>query len=157
MSLTATTAAMVDRLNNQITLRGYQDANGVMRWASVLELNGAQIGTANPLPMMHAGNTGVDWTLNKPSSLPPSGYTSAKTVPVNAARIEIAVENQSTDSVVLVLDDGLGNNTRMVVLAPALSQPGQGGGWSSTSFKGRLQVCVPTANAATDIVHVSEY
>ena len=101
----------------------------------------------------HAGSPGTDFSVNKPT-LPPVGYTKIASVPARETRNQVAVQNQSTDTVLLVRSDGLGGNETLIVLSGAATAGAQGADWSSTTFKGQLDVYVPTANAGTDQVAI---
>jgi hypothetical protein len=101
--------------------------------------------TDTGLSISSAGSTGTAYNSTTAATVPLSGYTLISTVPVTSTRNVIEAQNQSTDLVQLVLDDGAGNNQVSIMLAAALSSGGQGGGWSSVTFKGRMRIYAPNS------------
>lgn len=113
------------------------------------------------------GTVGVDYSANKPS-LPVVANTQwvssglyaswylIKTVPANASRVNIEIQNTSGAQIAILRDDGTAANAAAPLNASVFSLSGgvgsgsQGGGWSSTTFRGRLQVY-----AASSAVFVS--
>jgi hypothetical protein len=83
-----------------------------------------------------AGSTGIDNSANQPALL----ANLLSTVNVNAARNSIEVQNQSADQIQVVLDDGTGANSSIILLASGIGANAQGGDWQSLTFKGRLRV-----------------
>jgi hypothetical protein len=91
-------------------------------------------------------NVGAAFTASGPYS----GYTLVKTLPALASRAYAEVDNLSTGQIVVIRDDGTAasatapSNASIIVLnpAPAVGQPG-GGGWTTTTFKGRIQIYGP--------------
>lgn len=79
-----------------------------------------------------------DYSAN-PGSV--AGLTLLATVPATASRVAVEVQNQSAGTITVVRDDGTGaaGTVSMILLAGA-GAGAQGGGWSSTTFKGRLLV-----------------
>jgi hypothetical protein len=102
-----------------------------------------------------AQSTVGDGSLNA-ESIPPSGFTCTAQLGVNYSRAIIEAQNRSTDAIKIILDDGAGNNATILSLAGAPSAGQAGQSWSDPYFKGRLRVCVPSANAGTDIVAVRQ-
>jgi hypothetical protein len=96
-----------------------------------------------------------DGSLNQ-ETIPPTGFTCTVALAVNYGRGIIEVQNRSTDAVRFILDDGAGGHATIMSLGAALAGGQDGGAWSDPFFMGRLQVCVPTANAATDTVAARE-
>lgn len=88
------------------------------------------------------GSTGQDFSANKPAFF----TTLLGTLPVNASRALGECQNQSANTLQVVLDDGLGNNISIGLLAPGGAGK-QGGSWWSNTFKGRVRVF---SNSGTD-------
>ena len=145
--------------------QGTQGSATVYTFHSVPEVSGLPVNAGNPmpvlvpgsvvvtatasLPVVSAGSTGTAYNSATAASIPISGYSLLLTIPVTAARNYVEVQNQSTDLVQVVRDDGAGNNQVSIMLASASVSGGQGGGWSSSTFKGRIRVY---ATNATDQV-----
>ncbi len=87
---------------------------------------------------------GLDYSAN-PAAVPLSGYVLIATIPA-FARHEVEVQNQSTDLIQLILDDGNGNNQTSFVLTAASAAGNQGGSWSDTVFLGRVLIYAPNAS-----------
>ena len=101
------------------------------------------------------GSTGYDRSANSPS-IPVvggpfssgiySGYALIATIAANSNRFNIEVNNNSGSQIVIVRDDGTAANGNAPVnasafpLAAGSGVGSQGGAWSSTTFKGRLQI-----------------
>ena len=102
------------------------------------------------------GSKGTDNSANKPA-IPLLGavfstgtyasYTNLLcTVPVNTTRANIEIVNTSGAQIVVVRDDGTAtngqalNNASVFAIGSGGAVGSQGGGWNSTTFKGRLQV-----------------
>lgn len=83
------------------------------------------------------GSVGTDYSANVPSL---AGLTLLSTVPVNASRNQIIVQNQSLDTLTLVQDNGSGGSPSYTILNPSFSAGAQGGAWSDNYFRGRLRV-----------------
>lgn len=94
---------------------------------------------SNPLPVRTPGGAGADHSPNRPS-LPPGGLTLLTTIDANAARNRIEVQNQDVAQLILVRDDGAGGNQTLIICDGAVATNAQGGGWSSTTFRGRLKI-----------------
>jgi hypothetical protein len=84
---------------------------------------------------------------------PFSAYILVGSVPANASRANIDIENIAGATVVVVRDDGTAAagsapvNASWFLLAGGGTGPSQGGSWSSTTFRGRIQLwmaSVPT-------------
>lgn len=102
------------------------------------------------------GTTGLDYSSGKPTlplvaanfaaSGPYASYYLIATVQANTARNCISVENTSNDQIAIIRDDGVAangataNNASVWSLAGATTIGGQGGSWSSNTFRGRIQV-----------------
>jgi hypothetical protein len=102
---------------------------------------GVAIGTAaNPIVsnVTVAGTTGTDYSANA-AAVPIAGLVLLATVPATPSRAYVEVQNQSAGQIQLVRDDGAGANQSSVLLASGGANA-QGGGWSSTTFKGRVRV-----------------
>ena len=105
------------------------------------------------------GSTGTDASLNRPAlpnigaafaaSGPYAGYALVGTVAANPARSYVEVDNSATGPILLLRDDGTAAagaapaNASLIPLQAAPQAGGRGDGWSSTTFKGRLQVYAP--------------
>lgn len=90
------------------------------------------------------GSANIDFSANA-AAIP--GTSPLVTIPVNPARADVEVQNQSTSQCQLVRDDGNGNSATSIILAPAGSAGGQGAGWSSTTFRGRVRVWCASSGA----------
>lgn len=106
------------------------------------------------------GSAGIDYSTNKPA-LPVlganltglyAGYLLVATVPPLASRSEVEINNTSGGSIVVVLDDGAAATGAALSNASLFTLNGDtvgftGGSWSSSYFKGRLQVFSSDTNA----------
>jgi hypothetical protein len=90
-----------------------------------------------------AGSTGIDHSANA-VAVPYGTYVLLLTIAANQRRNFLEVQNQSTSQLQLVRDDGTGANQTSIFLSPAAASPGQGAGWSSDTFKGRIRVYGPS-------------
>jgi hypothetical protein len=88
--------------------------------------------------VVQAGSTGTDASANA-ATVPISGYSLLLTIAANPTRAYVEVQNQSAAQIQLVRDDGTGANQSSVLLASGGANA-QGGGWLSTTFKGRVRV-----------------
>jgi len=109
------------------------------------------------------GSVGLDYSSGKPTlplvaanfaaSGPYASYALISTVQANAAINNISIENTSNTLIAVIRDDGtaangaVANNTSIFALAGASAIGGQGGSWSSNTFKGRIQVYCANATA----------
>ncbi len=114
------------------------------------------------------GSVGTDYSANKPTlpnvganfaaSGPYASYVLIATVPASATRNNVDIENTSGAQVVIVRDDGTAasgtapNNASVFALAGGAAVGAQGGSWSSTTFKGRLQIYAPSASAQVSVM-----
>jgi hypothetical protein len=110
-----------------------------------------------------AGSAGADYSANQPTlpvvganfaaSGPYASYVLIATVPASATRRNVDVENNSGAQIAIVRDDGTAAASAAPVNASVFALSGgailgaQGGAWSSTTFKGRLQIYAPSATA----------
>lgn len=110
------------------------------------------------------GSTGADYSANSPA-IPVVGsafasggascpsYVLLKTIPPSATRANVDVEDQSGGQVCVVRDDGTAAagsapvNASVVVLGGGAAAGAQGGSYTSTTFKGRLQIYAPSTSA----------
>lgn len=94
----------------------------------------------------------LDYSANV-ESLPPAGHTLLATVPAHSetARAQVEIQNRSTSVLRVVVESEDGTQTTVISLAAAAAQYGQGGGWTSTTEKGRVRVYGP---AGTETVAV---
>ena len=113
------------------------------------------------------GLTVFDYSSNKPtlpniganfaSSGPYSGYILISTVPASPSRIAIDVENISGSQIAILIDDGTASNGSAPANASVFSLGGggtvgsQGGSWTSSSERGRIQVFAPSSSAIVSI------
>ena len=82
----------------------------------------------------------ADYSANA-ATVPMSGLVLLATIPATASRASVEVQNQSAGTVQVVRDDGNGTSGTVSSIILAGSGAGlQGGGWSSTSFKGRVRI-----------------
>ena len=118
----------------------------------------------NPGHVRQAGTTGVDYSANKPSipnvgasfgsTGPYANYVLIATVPANAFRNTLDIENTSGAQIAIVRDDGgaaTGStpaNASVFALGPGSATVGaQGGSYVSQTFKGRAQIYAPSPTA----------
>lgn len=106
------------------------------------------IGAANPLPVKQQlwGSTGTDFSANA-ATVPISTYVLVATIPVNATRAAVEVQNQSAAQIQVVRDVGDGTQATSILLAPGTGANTQGGSWASATFKGRIRVYAPSSGA----------
>jgi hypothetical protein len=101
----------------------------------------AMIWQSGATQVQQSGSTGQDFSANAPAN----SANLLATVPVNALRNSIEVQNQSAEQIQVVLDDGAGNNVSRLLLAPGTGANTQGGDWQSFTFKGRVRIFGATA------------
>lgn len=85
---------------------------------------------------LQGGSTGMDYSANKPAL----AANLLSTAAVNSTRSSIEVQNQSANTLQVVLDDGAGANQAIILLAPGAGANSQGADWTSSTFRGRLRV-----------------
>ena len=91
-----------------------------------------------------------------------AGYVVVTTRAANPARANIDVENCTGGPIVVVRDDGTAAsgaapaNASVFALGGGVAPGAQGGAWSTTTFKGRLQIYAPTALTGGAFVTVME-
>jgi hypothetical protein len=133
--------------------------------AAVVSVQGVSGGT--PQPVTQGGTTGIDYSANKPAipvigaafaaSGPYASYVLITTVPALSTRNEIEVQNVSGAQIAVLLDDGTAASSAAPVNASLFSLGGgsasgaQGGAWSSTAFKGRVQVYALSSTAFVEV------
>lgn len=109
------------------------------------------------------GSTGLDFSANQPvlpgvgaafgASGPYANYVLVRTVPASASRAFVEIDNNSPGPVVVMRDDGTAAagaapvRASVFPLAAAAAAGQQGGAWSSTTFKGRLQIYAPAGTS----------
>lgn len=106
------------------------------------------------------GSTGMDYSVNRPTipavgqpftGAPWDQYVLLVAVPANADRANVSISNASGNAILVIRDDGAAVaghapvNASIIPLA-AGQVNGQGGYWSSTTFKGRVQVYGPAGS-----------
>jgi len=119
----------------------------------------------------NAGSTGRDYSAGAPAipnigaafgSGVYAGYVVVATRAANPARANIDVENATGAAIVVVRDDGTAANgaapanASIFPLAGGPTPGSQGGAWSTTTFKGRLQIYAPAALTGGAFVTVME-
>lgn len=82
------------------------------------------------------GSLGVDFSANKPVLL---GNLIA-TIPVNAMRAFFEAQNQDSNDMQIVMDDGAGANVSICIMAAASVAGAQGGGYTNAAHKGRVRI-----------------
>lgn len=102
-----------------------------------------------------SGTAGTDRSVNA-ATVPMAGYSLMATIGVNQRRNAVEVQNQSTDLLQMVRDDGAGAQQTTIMLVGAAVAGGQGGSWASNTFKGRIRVYAPTGNVAADQIGAYE-
>jgi hypothetical protein len=90
-----------------------------------------------------SGTDGVDFSVN-PATVPVAGWVLLLTIPPKRNRNFVEVQNQSTSVIQIVRIDATGTISTSIFAAGASATPGQGGGWSSDTFKGEIIVYGPT-------------
>jgi hypothetical protein len=85
-----------------------------------------------------AGTTGADYSASPPA-VPIAGFVLLASLPATPTRAYVEIQNQSAGPIQIVRDDGTGTNQSSLLLASGGANA-QGGGWSSTTFKGRVRV-----------------
>lgn len=128
----------------------------------------AALGLTNPMPVLPPASTGLDFSANQPTlpavgavfstTGPYANYVLIATVPASPTRANVDVENISGGQIVVVRDDGTAvsgaapNNASLFVLGGGTAAGAQGGSWSSTTFKGRLQIYAPSSSAIVAVM-----
>jgi hypothetical protein len=127
---------------------------------------------SDPSFIASAGSTGTDFSANKPAlpnvganfaaSGPYASYVLIRTVAANAARKVVEIANLTGAQIAVIRDDGTAAtaaapvNASVFALAGGVSAGEQGGGWSSATFRGRLQIYAPAALSGNAVVTVME-
>lgn len=81
----------------------------------------------------------ADFSAN-PATIPIATFVLLTTVPATPNRAFVEVQNQSAAMIQLVRDDGTGGNPTTILMASGGAAGTQGGGWSSSTFKGRVRI-----------------
>lgn len=118
------------------------------------------------------GTTGVDFSANAPSlpnvganfgaSGPYANYVLVKTIPANPFRVSVEVANLTGSSIAVIRDDGTAGSgaapthASIFALAGGAGPGQQGGGWTSSTFKGRLQLFTPAALTGSAFITTME-
>jgi len=101
------------------------DPSGVTSPVSLASLPALAAGSNEIGFVGPSSSNGVDYSTNAPSL---SGLTLLATIPASSTRLGYFIQNQSTSSLTVVMDDQAGSLTAtIVVLAGAASSGGQGG------------------------------
>ncbi len=148
----------------------YQSLAGIVSPGIVPESRpGQPYSPTNPLPVSLAavGSTGLDFSANPPAlplvgngfgaSGPYANYVLIRTIPASASRSNLDIENNSGTQIAILRDDGTAsigaaaNAASVFALAGGAGIGSQGGSWSTSSFKGRVQVFAPMATAQVAI------
>jgi hypothetical protein len=123
---------------------------------------------SRPVAVASAGSAGLDYSANKPA-LPNVGaafsaggpyadYVLIATIPASPSRNNVDIENISGAQIAVVRDDGTAasgtapNNASVFALGGGSAAGAQGGAWSSTTFKGRLQIYAPAPTAIVSVM-----
>lgn len=133
----------------------------------VAALKGLYALLTGTLKVTQAGSTGKDWSANKPAlpnigsnfgaTGPYANYALIATVPANASRNSIDIENNSGAQIAVLLDDGTAAsgtapaNASVFALGGGASAGAQGGSWVSQWEKGRVQIFAPSASAQVSV------
>ena len=104
--------------------------------------------------ILFAGSAGIDHSANA-VTYPPTGYSKIISIAANTSRAAIGVTNESADLVQIWRTSETGGQTMLPLNGAPASGYG-GGAYYSQTYKGSLEVWVPTANAATDVVAAYE-
>jgi len=144
-----TSMPVLDGAGNRRDIAQEEAASGIRTPRYAPEVGGKAVGSDNPLPVEFpdgvttkpAGGTGYDYSANGLTT--PAGILLA-TVPANDSRLHVEVQNQSAADVTLVRDDGANGQRSVIVLATGGAVGAQGGGWASSTFRGRVRVYGPT-------------
>lgn len=145
--VTVNTAISVAAMDVAIHPTGVQPISGAVNInAGTVEVGNvalnagtADVGTihvAGTADVQFGGSVGTDHSANAGAA----GGTQLTTVAVNPTRNGIGVQNQSAAQIMLVRDDGAGNNTTLLYLTGASAAGQQGADWYSQTFKGRLRI-----------------
>lgn len=118
--------------------------------------------------VLSAGTSGADFSANRPTlpnvgaafaaSGPYASYVLVATVPANANRANIDIENTSGAQIAVIRDDGTAAsaappaNASVFALAGGAAAGQQGGSWTSATFKGRLQIYALSAAAQVAVM-----
>jgi hypothetical protein len=105
--------------------------------------------------VLFAGSAGIDHSAN-PLTYPPAGHSIIKSVGANTSRALIGVQNQSADQIQVWRTGESGAMETLILLETGGAANTGGGAWTSQTFKGAIEIWVPTANAGTDQVSVYE-
>lgn len=118
--------------------------------------------------IVNNGSTGLDYSANKPTlptvgsafaaSGPYASYVLVATVPASSTRANVDIENDSGAQIAIVRDDGTAAGGAAPVNASVFPISGgaaagqQGGSWSSSTFRGRLQIYAPVSTVQVAVM-----
>ena len=154
------------QLNTGGSLTPYHVEDTTQRAALIAVLTAIEAASAAGI-----GGTGRDYSAGAPAipnigaafgSGVYAGYVVVATRAANPARANIDVENATGAAIVVVRDDGTAANgaapanASIFPLAGGPTPGSQGGAWSTTTFKGRLQIYAPAALTGGAFVTVME-
>lgn len=121
-----------------------------------------------PVSSTSTGSAGLDYSSNKPAlpnvgaafaaTGPYASYVLVATVPASATRNNVDVENISGAQIAVVRDDGTAttgsapNNASVFAIGGGIAAGAQGGGWTSQTFKGRLQIYALSSSAIVSVM-----
>ncbi|MBS1725037.1 MAG: hypothetical protein JSS66_19020 [Armatimonadetes bacterium] len=126
-------------------LRTVETLPAVGRAAMVASLPVTMASDQPSVGVLQAGSTGRDYSAN-PIAIPVVGSNVLLgTIPANAARACIEVQNQANAEIQMVRDDGAGNNQSSFLMLPYFSS--WRGSWRSQTFKGRLRIYGPAGSS----------
>ncbi|WP_146002717.1 hypothetical protein [Telmatospirillum siberiense] len=148
----------------------------IMVFTSILLVLSTEIALAAPSSKLQYATSaetgqnslGADYSTNQPalpnvganfsSSGPYANYILIATVPANSARTNIEIDNNSGSQIAVIRDDGTAGtgsapvNASVFPLAGGAGTGSQGGGWSSQTFQGRLQIYAPVSTAQVAVM-----
>jgi hypothetical protein len=154
--------ALLDGCLNEGACAGPNSATNPLYFAPAIGALNADGGAPSHV-VNTPGSAGHDYSANAPAppnvganfgaSGPYANYVLIASVPANASRIGLDVENLSGAPIAIVLDDGTAANgsapanASVFALAGGAGVGAQGGSWISQSEKGRVQVYAPASTA----------
>jgi hypothetical protein len=125
-----------------------------------------------PLYVREAGSTGANYSANRPTlpnvgsafanAGPFANYVLAVTIAANPQRNMVDCENDTGAQIAVVRDDGTAANgsapanASVFAVAPGAGAGQQGGSYTSTTFRGRLQIYTPAALTGSAFVTCME-
>lgn len=143
------------------------DTSGTAHALGFWSDNGNATGNLIAASWAAAGSTGLDFSANTPAlpnvgaafggAGPYANYALVATVPA-APRAKIEVQNLSGIQIAVLRDDGSAlagaapANASLFALAGGLASGSPGGSWSSTTFRGRIQIYALNSDAQVAVL-----